>query len=68
MTLICDEAIKILLDSVNMKEEDKEYFIDSLPDLDEAGRESLYDMLKRIYAREVMEQKATADISKYWDK
>ena len=65
---ISDEAIKILMDSVKMKQEDKDYFLESLPELDDEDKERLYDMLRRVSAREVMKEEALADIRKYWDK
>lgn len=65
---INDEAIKILMDSVKMKQEDRDYFLESLPELDDGDKESLYDMLRRVSAREVMKEEALADIRKYWDK
>lgn len=65
---ISDEAIKILMDSVKMKQEDKDYFLDSLPELDDEDKERLYDMLSRVSAREIMKEEALADIRKYWDK
>jgi hypothetical protein len=68
MMPINDEAIKILMDSVKMKQEDRDYFLESLPELDDGDKESLYDMLRRVSAREVMKEEALADIRKYWDK
>jgi len=68
MMPISDEAIKILMDSVKMKQEDKDYFLESLPELDDEDKERLYDMLRRVSAREVMKEEALADIRKYWDK
>lgn len=65
---ISDEAIKILMDSVKMKQEDKDYFLESLPELDDEDKERLYDMLRRVSTREVMKEEALADIRKYWDK
>jgi uncharacterized protein (DUF302 family) len=68
MMPISDEAIKILMESVNMKQEDRDYFLENLPDLDEEGRKSLFEMLQRIDAREILKEEALADIKKYWDK
>ncbi|MFA5715134.1 MAG: hypothetical protein WC998_05315 [Candidatus Paceibacterota bacterium] len=65
--MLCDEAIKVMIDSVDMKEEDKEYFLSSLPELDMEGKESLYNLLRRISARDNMKKEAIDNISKYWE-
>ena len=65
--MLCDEAIKSLIDSVDMKEEDKEYFLSNLPELDIEGKESLYNLLRRISVREKMKNEALENINKYWE-
>lgn len=65
--MLCDEAIKTMIDSINMKEEDKEYFLSSLPELDMEGKENLYNLLRRISGRDNMKNEAIDNINKYWE-
>lgn len=63
--LTTEKTLKIFIDGVNIKEEEKKNLINNIPLMNEKAREDLYRTLKEIYILDSVEKESILKIEKF---
>jgi len=66
--LLSDESLIAFVNSLNVKQEDRDLFVSKIPYMNEAERKDLFDALNKIYLLGVKKEETVKMVNDFWEE
>lgn len=66
--LLSDESLISFVNSLNVKQEDRDLFASKIPYMNEEERKDLFDALNKIYLLGVKKEETVRMVNDFWEK
>jgi len=66
--LLSDESLIAFVNSLNVKQEDRDLFVSKIPYMNEEERKDLFDALNKIYLLGVKKEETVKMVNDFWEE